>query len=269
MFGSSYVNINREIASELIFFAYCISIEKKYLIKMFRTIVQYLSFLTIIYSYCNGEETDSISKQFLFYPKAFNCWQAKFIAGISVSNLPTSIVEEEISYSPMLIGNFRLGLPAGISLVLQMNSNYIATHGYLHLFYCFPIGKFNLAAGAKYSNWFGHLELDAIRLKSWGFILSPVISAGIDFDKFLVSAEFESQHSRLYTYSEDILLGIVSKPLAGFALRLAVEQPFWNDNWAILGIKLNYSKFYYQSWLSYSATDEFFLYPEIIFGFIL
>lgn len=191
------------------------------------------------------------------------------MVGLSVSNLPTAVVEEEISYSPMIMSNFRLGLPWDISMNLQFNTNYIANHGSLSFMRSFELFGVDMAAGAKYANWFGHLELDAIRLKSWGFILSPVISAGMDFDKFLVSAEIETQHSIIYTYSEDILLGTVKNPFSGVALKLAIEQPLWNDNWVLLALKLNYSKFYYQSWLSYSTVDEYFLYPEITFGFLL
>jgi len=117
--------------------------------------------------------------------------------------------------------------------------------------------------------WFGHLEMEGIRLKSYGWIINPTIYYGYDFQDFLLSCEIESQHSRMFTYSEDEYLGTLKDPAAGIGIKFNLEQPLWNDNCVSISLKLNYSKFYYQSWLAFNTIDEFLFYPELIFGFVL
>jgi hypothetical protein len=232
-----------------------------------------LKTLIIIFSLinlnCLAAEQDSLSQKYIYYPGAFQKWDYRFMVGLSASKLPTAVVEEEISVSPMLMMNFRLGMPADMSFNFQLNSNYISTHGILGYQWALLKGRTPISIGAKAAAWMGHLELEAIRLKSWGMIISPYVSFGIDFDKFLLSAEFETQHSFMYTYSEEVLLGTIRNPQSGYGLRFTLEQPLWNDNWVLLSLKLNYAKFYYQSWLSFTTIDEYFLYPELIFGFVL
>ena len=111
--------------------------------------------------------------------------------------------------------------------------------------------------------------MDAIHLKSYGWILNPTILYGFEFKDFVLSTEFETQHSRMFTYSEDEFLGTLRDPDAGFAIRFNVEQPLWDNNSVSISIKLNYAKFYSQSWLTYNTVDEYLFYPEIIFGLIL
>ena len=71
------------------------------------------------------------------------------------------------------------------------------------------------------------------------------------------------------TQSEDVLLGEFYRPLSAYCLNFSIEQPLWNDHWVLIQIKLNYAKFFYQSWLAYSTVDEYLLYPQFSFGFIL
>lgn len=233
--------------------------------------IYYLKFIFLsLFLFCNdlsGKEKDSML--YIFHPSRYDTWDYHFLCGASVTRLPIAIVEEEISYSPMAVVNFRLGLPVGLSFNLQFNSNYIANNGNLGLSWTFIDDKFSFAVAGKSSIWFGHLEMDAIRLKSYGLILSPAIIAGYRTNRFLLSAEFETQHSFFWTFSEDEKLGTLREPWAGFGLKFNLEHPLWKNQWIAIALKLNYSKFYYQSWLSYSTIDEFLLYPEIHIGFVL
>jgi hypothetical protein len=127
----------------------------------------------------------------------------------------------------------------------------------------------SLSLGANYSLWYGRLKIEGINLESWGTMFTPNISAGLDFKQFLLSVELETQYCWIRTYAEDESIGTVKRPVAGFGVKIALEQPLWNNNWLTLALKLNYAKFYYQSWLTYSTIDEYFLYPELIVGFVL
>jgi hypothetical protein len=169
----------------------------------------------------------------------------------------------------MLNLDFRLGLSRGWDLNFQFYSNYFANMGTLGLHWMIWGKKIAVTIGENTSIWFGHLELESIQLKSMGVIVSPVFSIGYDAAKFKVTGCLELQNSYMKTLSHGVLLGEFYRPLSAIRFKFFIEQPLWNNHWVALGIKLNYAKFYYQSWLAYSSIDEYFLYPEFSFGIIL
>jgi hypothetical protein len=194
----------------------------------------------------------------------------RIAAGVHLTLLPREVVEEEIGQSPVANLDFRLGLPWNISLTSNFHTNYIVNSGGIGFQWSFAGNKFPLAVGSEANMWFGHVEFRAIQLKSWGLINTPYIIIGADFDDVLVSLRAEMHQSMLVTHDGDEnYLGKQTDPFAGFAFEFVVEQPLWRDNWVSLGVKVNYSRFYYQSWLSYNTVKEYLTYPEFLFAFAL
>lgn len=207
--------------------------------------------------------------EYINFPRAYEAWDYKFLAGVGITRLPTNIVEEEINTSPVLFGSFRLDIPWDISAELYLASNYISNIGTLSLQLNLINSYVSFAPGIRGSMWFGHLEMESIKLKSYGMLVKPYISIGIDFGDILFTGTFEVQFSNMYTFSEDSLLARFNQPRSSYTLRFTLEQPLFRNNWVLLGLGLNYATFYYQSWLSYSALRQYLLYPEMYFGFIL
>ncbi|MFC2130426.1 hypothetical protein ACFLSQ_03225 [Bacteroidota bacterium] len=229
--------------------------------------------LTVIFSFIaffklfSQDEQDK--RPVIFFPKAYNTWDVEVTAGVSLTKLPMAVVEEEINQSPMIESHFRIGIPSNLSITLEAKSNYIANYGSLGIQWSFLNNRLSAAIGGRFSAWFGHLELEAIRLKAEGMILSPYLTVGYDFDEYLLSIQIETQTYRMWTQIDERELGKLDDKLGGVAVNINVEQPLWHNHWVVMGVKLNYAKFFYQSWLSYSTIDEFLLYPEFKFGFVL
>lgn len=224
-------------------------------------------FLTINFiMYGEGQEN---KEKYIFHPKALKSFNMHLLLGFSIARLPAVVVEEEISFSPMVFAYYRLGLPLNLSLNIQLNSNYISNHLLGGLKWTFYDTDLSLSFGTNYSVWYGKLKTEGINLETWGTMLSPNVAIGIDFKKFLLSAEVETQYCWFQTYSDDENLGTIKKPAAGYAIKISLEQPLWDNNWLTLALKLNYARFYYQSWLTYTTINEYLLYPELIFGFVL
>ncbi|PKL84524.1 MAG: hypothetical protein CVV22_12535 [Ignavibacteriae bacterium HGW-Ignavibacteriae-1] len=225
-------------------------------------------FLIINFAVLYSEESEQGNLCF-YLPKTNKPWKLSFNTGLSLTKLPTHIVEEEIDVSPLVFANAKLGLPWNVTAGIYFATNYISNIGTISLMYHINSGDFYLAAGCNGSMWFGHLEMESIRLKSYGVLIKPAFSAGYDFGDITLSSTFEVQYGFMKTFSDDALLGNFKQPRSGYTLKVYVEQPLWNENWVVLGVGLNYSTFYYQSWLTYSAVKNFLLYPEFIFGFTL
>ena len=98
---------------------------------MKNTVLILLIFLSIIFS---AEAVGKLCQpKFIYFPHSYDKWDYRFNIGLSISRLPTEIVEEEINTSPMVLFDFRLGLPYNLSTTLLFNSNYMANHGSLGL----------------------------------------------------------------------------------------------------------------------------------------
>jgi hypothetical protein len=208
------------------------------------------------------------SKHFISFPGAYHKWEYKISTGISLTRLPNEIIEEEINTLPTINADFKIGLPLKFMLHSRVNTNYISNMLSLAIQKNIINRKIAVATGVNTSYWFGQLYQDVIRLKAYGFIVNPYIAGGIHFNDIYLSLKFENQFSIMKTSSEDAMLGRSSQPNSAYAIQIIVEQPLWKNNWVALGVKLNYSKFYYQAWLTYTAIDEYLLYPEYSFTFI-
>ena len=253
------------------------SIILRNVILMFELVMQIFKYILgiviVLFTVCimdvSAKSDADTSWKYYLSAKILRPWSLEYIVGMSVSHLPSIVVEEEISQSPMLMCGLKLGMPYNLNFALSLQSNYIANYGLSELYWNMIDNKFSLSFGVKFAMWFGHLEMDAIHLKSYGGILYPSIKMSYDFDKYVISSELESQHSQMTTSSEGEILGTLREPSAGFALRLSIEQELWESQIVALSVKINYAKFYYQSWLSFNTIDEFLLYPEILFAFEL
>lgn len=209
------------------------------------------------------------NQPYFYYPKSYSPFHYSFVVGMSLTKLPVDLVEDEINTAPMLKFDSKLGVFDRVDFSFLFYSNYIANLGAVGFQWMICDGSLSIAIGEKTSIWFGHLEFDAIELKSMGVVVAPNLSIGYKTDLFTVTTIIESHSSYMKTLSNDILLREFIRPFSAYTVNFVIEQPLWNDNWVALGIKFNYAKFYYQSWLTYSTIDEFFFYPEFTFGFIL
>jgi hypothetical protein len=207
-------------------------------------------------------------KPYIFFPGTYQKWEYKMSAGISLTRLPNEIIEEEINTLPMLNADFKIGLPLKFILHSKINANYISNMFSLAFQKSIIDRKIALSVGANTSYWFGQLYQDVIQLKASGFILNPYIIGGIHINDIYLSLKLENQYSTMRTYSEDAPLGRSFQPNSAYSFQFSIEQPLWNNNWVALGVKFNYAKFYYQAWLTYTAIDEYLLYPEYSFTFI-
>lgn len=216
-----------------------------------------------------AEKGDNVSS-FLYFPKAYKNFDYNFGIGLNLTRLPQEVVEEEINQSPVLNFDARLGIPANLSLLANFHSNYIVNSGSLGLQWTLISNDFSFAVGLEYQLWFGHVDFRAIQMKNNGFTYYPFILFGKKFEDFIVSLRADAQFSRVITHDgEDNFLSDRTDNQAGYSIELSIEQPLWKDNWAAISVKINYARFYYQSWLSFNTLNEYLIYPEFSFMLIL
>lgn len=207
--------------------------------------------------------------KFIHSAKRFNAWDYKFSTGLSLTKIPLEVVEEEINQSPLIVVNARFGLPLSLSLKSQFEMNVLTNSMDLELMWSKEFNSISTALSTKSKVWIGNLDFNPFDLNATGLILYPTFKFSIDKIDYILTFEIESQTSWIFTRSNEIQLGQEFSIFNGIGVSFIFEQPLWNNNWVVNSIKFNYVKSHYQSWLSYSTIDEFFLYPEFTFSFIL
>lgn len=227
-----------------------------------------LSFLLLLFIQSLGAQDSLRKKEFIYFPGSYQPWDYTFTAGISLMRLPNEIIEEEINSLPMANGEFVLGLPKKFTLRTKLSSNYISNMASVAIQKNILDRKIALSAGINGAIWYGQLYQEVIQLRAFGAIFNPFLVAGIQFKDFFLTCKLENQYGFMRTFSDKSMLGKSVQPNSAYSLQFAIEQPLWNHHWVALTAKFNYAKFQYQSWLVYSATDQYLFYPEYAFVFI-
>jgi len=197
--------------------------------------------------------------------------QFKNIIGLSMANLPEDVIEsDDIFYAPLFAYYMRLGLPENFLVEASVNSNLITYHLSLGAKWTYPIDKFSFAPGYDVAFWFGGLRHFGFNSKVRGWIHYPNLTFGYEFNKFTISVKGELiLVTFLKEFQDDLVIERDRNFYSGFAITTVIEQPLWSDNFLLIGMKMNYTKFYYPQWAAFSRFNRFFFIPELIVGFIL
>ena len=95
----------------------------------------------------------------------------------------------------------------------------------------------------------------------------PAISIGYNYNDILFT--FKTDVSLMTLLSRKVGNTQVEDSkdrLVSTSSMLAIEQPFINGINVLIAFKINYSKYYYQSWLAFVTTKNWILIPEFHVG---
>jgi hypothetical protein len=217
-----------------------------------------------------AQSIDPGTQSFL-YPQRMRSGQFKNIIGLSMANLPEDVIEsDDIFYAPLFAYYMRLGLPENFLMEASVNSNLITYHLSLGAKWTCTIDKFSFAPGYDVAFWFGGLRHFGFNSKVRGWIHYPNLTFGYEFNKFTISVKSELiLVTFLKEFQDDLVIARDRNFYSGFAITTVIEQPLWSDNFLLIGLKINYTKFYYPQWAAFSRFNRFFFIPELIVGFIL
>ncbi len=190
--------------------------------------------------------------------------------GVSMTILPRAIVDDEIRQVPVIDIRSRLWLPCNFSANIEISSVYIANQARAGIAFNYSYRNTSFSLGTDIAYWYGFARLDGFDTEAFGWILYPKFAAGIKFDDLFLTL---SSELIIITSRETIFGGTTinnqKNEFSGFAIALAIEQPFWGNNDFLISGKLNFARSLYQSWLTFTTFDKLMLYPEFSVGFLL
>jgi hypothetical protein len=212
----------------------------------------------------------NFSDNTFFYPHRLNFKQTIHSLGIALAKLPEDVVEtDDVFRAPLFSYRIKYGLPENFLAEGSVESNIVTFNFMLGPKWNYQLYKLGFSLGTDLSYYFGKLEQFGFDTKFNGWALYPNISAGYQFEKFTLSVKSEL----VFNLAEQSKNGdsVIENDLDffnGWTIGVYLEQPFWGDNYVVLGIRSTFLKFYYPMWAAFSTFDRAFYIPEATFTFI-
>ncbi|GIK61436.1 MAG: hypothetical protein HND39_16185 [Ignavibacteriota bacterium] len=205
-----------------------------------------------------------------FYPHKYYQGQIISSLGIALAKLPEDVVEtDDVFRAPLFSYRMKYGLPSNFLAEGSIETNIVTFNFMLGPKWNFALDRFAFSAGTDLSFYIGKLEQFGFDTKFNGWALYPNITAGYRLNKFTVSVKSEL----VFNLAEQSKNGEseIENDLDffnGWTIGVYIEQPFWGDNYVVLGIRSTFLKFYYPMWAAFSTFDRQFYIPEATFTFI-
>jgi hypothetical protein len=230
------------------------------------------TFLLQVFILCNLAFAQQLNfnENTFFYPHSYNPGQIVSSLGIALAKLPEDVVEtDDVFRAPLFSYRLKYGLPENFLAEGSVESNIVTYNFMLGPKWNYEIDKWGFSLGTDLSYYFGKLEQFGFDTKFTGWALYPNISAGYQFEKFTISLKSEL----VFNLAETSKNGEseIENDLDffnGWTIGAYLEQPFWGDNYVVLGVRSTFLKFYYPMWAAFSTFDRSFYIPEATFTFI-
>ena len=212
------------------------------------------------------------TKDYFIYPQHMPFEKYKSSVGLALADLPEDQVEEASTFIRGPLFNYQAlyGLPKNFQIYGSLFTNIITFHFSFGPKWNFQTDNLAFAFGYDIAYWFGELNQFGFKSKVNGWINYPNIAIGYDFNKFSISLKGELIIlTSLSEKSDDVEIETDFNTFSGFTAGLYIEQPLWKNNYFLVGLKINYTQFYYPVWAAFPTFNRKFVIPEIIIGFNL
>ena len=212
-------------------------------------------------------------RDYYYYPQKIPSKQYVHLVSLAMANLPEDFVEEGSTMirGPLFGFKASYGLPYNFSADGNFTTNIVTFQFSLGPKWRYEIDQhWALALGFDFSYVFGQLRHYGYDSKITTWMSYPNASIGYKFSKFSVSLKVEGIFiADLKTKQDDVELTKEYDGISGIAFGVYIEQRLWKDHYLTLGLKNNYTEFYYPAWAVFPTFDRIFWIPEFFIGLAL
>ena len=206
-----------------------------------------------------------------FYPHNLGTNKFLHTLGVKSANLPEEIVESDDDFrAPLIFYEFKYGVINNFLLGGNLETNFITVQLVLGTKWSHEFGNLGFSLGGDAAYYVGALNQFDFKTEINGWLAYPNLTIGYVFPNFSISLKSEL----ILAIDQTVKIGEIEvtssfKTISGYSIAAYLEQPLWKDNFFVIGMKANFTKFYYPIWATFSTFDRFFFIPEAIFSFNL
>jgi hypothetical protein len=215
------------------------------------------------------KDTFDITKHTMQFPHPYKQWGFKISAGLCMVRPPKDLLENAIQ-APLVNIHMIFGLPYHFSLESELTTIVVSNQLTLGPRYSFLYKNFGVKAGWDIAFIYGQLRQGGFDNSLTAWVNYPNLSVGYKLKKMSFtlkgemvivtksaskSGENEVDHSKNF--------------INGGTVAFYLEQRIHHNKVFIIGIKDNYEKLYWPTWMIYSTFNRYYHIPELNFSWIL
>lgn len=230
-------------------------------------------FLLTFYAPCiqaqEKKDTFDIAMSSMRFPHQYKKWGFQIAAGLSLVKPPMDLLENAIQ-APLVNVHMTFGLPWRFSLEADVTTIIVSNQ--------FSLGP---RIGYGHRNFYANLGWDVAfvygQMKQAGFnntakvwINYPNLSIGYKLKKMAFTLKGEVVIlANVSMQSGENEVVRTKNFFNGGTIAFYIEQRLWKNHVFIIGLKDNYEKFYWPTWMLFNTFNRFYHIPEISFSWIL
>jgi hypothetical protein len=219
-------------------------------------------------------DTFDITSHTLRFPDNLKPWRFRIGAGFLVVQPPMDLVETSLQ-APMANVNMSLGMPWKFSFIGDITTIVVSNQLSFGIRVGTRLKNFALNAGWDFAWVYGQFRPEGFDNVTKAWLYYPNFSLGYKLKKiaFSLKAEvvFISSIQQLIgtTAATGIVISDYANNFNGLTCALYIEQRLWKNNVLIIGLKDNYVKYYWPTWMLFSTFNRFYQIPEFSLMLIL
>jgi hypothetical protein len=214
-------------------------------------------------------DTFDITKHTMQFPHPYNKWGFRISAGLSMVRPPKDLLENAIQ-APLVDIHMIFGLPWNLSLESELMTILVSNQLTLGPRYSYLYKNFGVKAGWDIAFVYGQLKQSGFdnSLRAW--IHYPNLSVGYKLKKMSFTLKGEmvivtKSVSKTGENEVDRSKNFVN----GGTLAIYIEQRIHKNKVFVIGIKDNYEKLYWPTWMLFSTFNRYYHIPELNFSWVL
>lgn len=215
------------------------------------------------------KDTFDITSHAMQFPHHYKKWGFQVSAGLSMVKPPEDLLESAIQ-APLANINMTFGLPWKFSIESDLTTIIVSNQLRVGPRISFLFRNFGIKGGWDFGFIYGQLKQSGFNNSTQGWMHYPNLSVGYKLRKMAFTLKGEVViASKVSTKSGEIEVSRYKTFLNGGTLAFYLEQRIHHNKVFIIGLKDNYVKFYWPTWMLFSTFNRFYHIPELYISWIL
>jgi hypothetical protein len=215
------------------------------------------------------KDTFDITSHAMQFPHHYKKWGFQVSAGLSMVRPPKDLLESAIQ-APLAVFRATFGLPYNFSIEGDLSTLIVSNQLMLGPRYSYLYKNLGVKAGWDIAFVYGQLKQGGFDNITQAWLQYPNLSIGYKLKKMAFTLKGELVLvTKANTKQGENEVVHTSNFVNGFTLGLYIEQRLHNRTVFVIGIKDNYEKVYWPTWMLFTTFNRYYHIPELNFSWIL
>jgi len=240
---------------------------------MLKTVIRVVLFLLILQP-CFAQvgakpDTFDITRPSMRFPHQYKKWGFQIGAGLLMVKPPMDLLENAIQ-APLVDIHMTFGLPWKFSLEGDVQTILVSNQIALGPRLGFGYRNFYFNVGWDFAFVYGQLRQAGFDNSAKLWIDYPNISVGYKLKRMAFTIKAEAVYiASVSQKSGENEVSSTKNFYNGYTVGFYSEQRLWKNHVFIFGLKDNYVKYYWPTWMLFSTFNRYYHIPELSFMWIL